>query len=84
MQGITRVMTNIARGFKDVNNVYTQHEPPMKNILEKITSSSSIIPKNRSTDQFPFVSEFAPPHGVCLRAFEYAHARARVWVSGPF
>uniref|UniRef100_A0A7S4LBG7 Uncharacterized protein n=1 Tax=Eutreptiella gymnastica TaxID=73025 RepID=A0A7S4LBG7_9EUGL len=62
-EGITRVMTNIARGFKDVNNVYTQHEPPMKNILEKITSSSSIIPKNRSTDQFPFVSEFAPPHG---------------------
>lgn len=28
---------NLARGFKDVTNVYTQHEPQLKSILDRVT-----------------------------------------------
>lgn len=53
-EGIGKVVINLARGFKDVTNVYTQHEPPLRNILEKV------IKADLRESQFPYVPEFAP------------------------
>eukprot|EP00668_Euglena_longa_P015089 GGOE01019138.1.p1 GENE.GGOE01019138.1~~GGOE01019138.1.p1 ORF type:complete len:587 (-),score=255.76 GGOE01019138.1:373-2016(-) len=53
-EGIGKVVINLARGFKDVTNVYTQHEPPLRNILEKV------IKADLRESQFPYVPEFSP------------------------
>jgi len=53
-EGIGKVVINLARGFKDVTNVYTQHEPQLKSILDRVTRG------DLRENQFPYVPEFAP------------------------
>eukprot|EP00906_Rhabdomonas_costata_P020479 RCo029812 len=51
---VRNVITNLAKGFKDVNNVYTQHEPAIKGVLQQVSRS------NLSLEQFPFLPGYLP------------------------
>eukprot|EP01012_Entosiphon_sulcatum_P003256 TRINITY_DN10974_c0_g1_i1.p1 TRINITY_DN10974_c0_g1~~TRINITY_DN10974_c0_g1_i1.p1 ORF type:complete len:560 (+),score=123.46 TRINITY_DN10974_c0_g1_i1:1547-3226(+) len=52
-EGFRGIVTNIVRGFKDVQNVFTQHEPYLKYML------SSLV-KGKLPEHFPYLQGFSP------------------------